>query len=697
MQTLHPGGAFGLPLNLRLLGVLSLVITVVHATPPLPEGERLQVLADAADIWIGAAVDKYDITNSNFPDFSTVVEREYSFLTSFNEMKMAVTEPSQGVFSYTTGQQLIDFASMIGADVHGHTLIWCLGSGMPSWISSGTWTASGLTNVMNNHIDNVAAHWAGQISAWDVVNESFAELWQLSEATDGSNQPWTNSLRGSKAAGVDRWYDAIGPSYIEKAFVRTRSAAPNSLLLYNDYGIEESNYKSGAVLKMIADFQARGIPIDGIGAQMHMWHNPNAPGLTLRSTFDAYSNLGIKVFITEFDCPSTVLVPNGSGGYNVAADSIPPTPFGLDRQARSFYTTLDMALRTPGFSGFQTWGVTNATNGEAKCPFSSSGFAPEPAYYAIQDALAVQVRDERVSNPGMESGTTSPWTSGNSTLTLSTTAPHSGANSLAVTSRAASYDGPRQNVTGMLASEGTGRYFIRGWMRTNSGFTTGKLTLSIKDSAGTWYLGISKPISSSWTEVSGWVNVVWFKQLISATLYAETPGATVDFYLDDVTMSDGNLAQNGNFSNGITGWAAYTGGSISSSTHDTNLNLAYKYGTAGCLCESRTAPSQGPGQNIKAALLASGPGIYNIQAWLKLQKPDASTTLTGTGKVTVQLTYDGSPHYIGIRKAISSDQWTRISGALDLTWTGTLTSALLYVETPESTSPIYIDEVVLRK
>ncbi|MDP0496054.1 MAG: endo-1,4-beta-xylanase [Verrucomicrobiota bacterium JB024] len=663
----------------------------------MPEGERLRVLAEASDIWIGAAVGDYQFYLVDSDDFRTVVSREYSFFTSLNEMKMAITEPVQEQFSYSTGEDLVDLASTASADVHGHTLVWFTGGGMPSWVSSGSWTATTLTDVMYKHIDNVVGHWAGDIAVWDVVNEAFAYSSQMTEATDGDGQPWTNSLRGAKTSGVDIWYDVIGSSYVEKAFIRAAAADPNALLIYNDYSTEEDNYKSRAVRKMVADFQARGIPIDGVGTQMHMSVGHNQPDSTLRTNFDALSALGVNVFITEFDCPATVLVSDGSGGYAAVADSDPPTPFGLDRQARSYYNTLDMALRSSGFVGFQTWGVQNPPTGTATMPFSATGFVPEPAYYAMQDALGMQVREQLASNPGMEDGAISPWINVASTLTLSSMNPHSGSSSLAVTQRSVSYAGPRQNVTSALKAEGAGRYFMRGWMRTASGSATGKVTLCLQDGAGTHYIGISQPISSTWTEVSGWINAVWFKELTSATLYAETPGSSVDFYLDDVSLSDGNLARNGNFSDGLNAWAAYTGGSISPVTDDTNLNLVYKYGSAGCLASGRSASSQGPGQKVKDALLAAGPGTYQVQAWVKLQKPDAVTTLAGTGKLTIQLKYGGQAHYIGISKAISSDQWTRISGPLDLEWDGELTSALLYVETPGSTAPVYIDEIMLRK
>lgn len=677
------------------LGTLALAAAsgISDAAPPVPTGERLRDLGDTNNIRVGAAIWNYDWNDPANDDFETVAKREFSFFTSENEMKIGATQLEQGQFEYTNGQRIVNLANSANGKVHGHTLVWW--ASLPEWITNGSWTATSLTNVMNNHIDNVATQWPNDVVVWDVVNESFRSHGQL-----GPNLTWQQSLH---PAGKDLWNDIIGSTYIEKAFQRARAAAPNAVLIYNDFEIEGQNYHSSAVFKMVEDFQNRGIPIDGIGAQMHLGPSTTRPGASMRPTFDRYAKLGLKTYITEFDCHTRILVPNpdGSGSFVTAPDSSPPSLFGLDNQARAYHDALDMALRTPGFSGFQTWGMRNKP-GIAKLLFSLPGLEPLPSYYAVQDALSYQQRDELIANGLVEDATLSPWSgnaNGTSTIAATTASYHSGAKSILVSGRSASSAGPGQNVTTKLLDQGSGRYYLRAWMRTASGTGTGKLTLRLQDDAGTHYLGVSKSISSSWTEVSGWVNVKWFKELSSAVLYAETPGSTGNFYLDDVTLSDGNLLKNNGFGDGATtSWSTYVGGSISNASSDTNLDLVYKYGRNGGYVTGRTAAFHGPVQNITAAMLASGPGTYEVSAWVKLKKPSATTSATGEAKITIRANSGAGMVYKGTTStAISSEKWTKVSGTLNVTWSDILSDARLYVETPGTTASFYVDEIIARR
>src|SRR6185503_14393185 len=91
-----------------------------------------------------------------------------------------------------------------------------------------------------------------------------------------------------------------GSGYIEQAFRRARAADPNAVLVYNDFNIEPMNAKSDAVFRMVSDFRARGVPIDGVGLQMHLT-NGGISASSLRANMQRFANLGVNIYITELD------------------------------------------------------------------------------------------------------------------------------------------------------------------------------------------------------------------------------------------------------------------------------------------------------------------------------------------------------------------------------------------------------------
>jgi endo-1,4-beta-xylanase len=62
----------------------------------------------------------------------------------------------------------------------------------------------------------------------------------------------------------------MGDDYIAKCFQFAHEADPNCKLFYNDYSLEKNESKQQKVFELIADWQRRKIPIQGIGFQMHV-------------------------------------------------------------------------------------------------------------------------------------------------------------------------------------------------------------------------------------------------------------------------------------------------------------------------------------------------------------------------------------------------------------------------------------------
>ncbi|MBY8872470.1 endo-1,4-beta-xylanase, partial [Micromonospora sp. PLK6-60] len=131
-------------------------------------GTTLGTSAAEKGRYFGAAVGTYKFNDNTY---MTVLNREFNSLVAENEMKWDATEPQRGVFNYGGGDRIVSHARSQGMSVRGHTLLWH--AQQPGWAQG--LSGGDLRNAAINHVTQVATHFRGQIYAWDVVNEAFAD------------------------------------------------------------------------------------------------------------------------------------------------------------------------------------------------------------------------------------------------------------------------------------------------------------------------------------------------------------------------------------------------------------------------------------------------------------------------------------------------------------------------------------------
>jgi endo-1,4-beta-xylanase len=329
-----------------------------------------------ADFPIGMAVNAGNEANSIISSGTSaqqqaVVFPHFNQFTAGNIMKMSYLHPSESTFTFTQADNLITFASANGIKMHAHTLIWHSDYQVPSYMKSYTGDFSAM---LKTHVQTIAAHFSGKVASWDVVNEALAE--------DGDTSA-VNGYRNSI------FYQKLGTKFIDEAFIHARAADPVADLYYNDFNIENNGTKTTNLLAMIDGMKTRGIPITGVGFQMHVlldWPSTS----TIESTLKAVASRGFKVKITELD----VRVNNIYNASSTKYTSLTAAAAALQKERyRQIVTAYLKVVPAAQRGGITVWGVWDAdswlnTAAEPDWPLLFDvNFLPKPALQGFADGL----------------------------------------------------------------------------------------------------------------------------------------------------------------------------------------------------------------------------------------------------------------------------------------------------------------------
>jgi endo-1,4-beta-xylanase len=326
---------------------------------PIPPVEPDPVsLRDAAPFPVGAALSITKLKNSDI--YRTVAGTEFSSVTPENAMKMVNLAPSRkDQYSWADADYLVDFAKNNNMRIHGHCLVWH--QSLPSWINSFSGTKDDWKALLHDYITTVVDHFKGKVASWDVVNEALMD--------DGT-------LRQTI------WLTKIGWEYVELAFRYAHEADPNAVLFYNDYGQEYSKVKLAAINDTVMSLISRGVPIHGIGLQMHTNITQSAENIAFAISQTAAT--GLKVHISELD-----IALNNSKNLNYIMNDT-----DLATQ-KSRYRTIAAAMCSVPASqrwGFTTWGLGDNDSWLTGSPdfplLFDGGYKPKSCYYGVQEAFS---------------------------------------------------------------------------------------------------------------------------------------------------------------------------------------------------------------------------------------------------------------------------------------------------------------------
>ena len=232
------------------------------------------------DFLIGAAVEPSQLVGAE----GALLRRQYNSITPENAMKFTSIHPEENRYDFTGADAIANFARKYGMKVRGHTFVWHHPSTLAKWMfyrADGTKKSrEEVLAMLETHMKVVMTRYKDVVYAWDVVNEAF----DLDQADGIRRTPW---------------YDAIGPDYVEQAFVIAHRVDPNAKLFYNETNMTDPRM-IGYASALVKNLKAKNIRIDGIGIQMHItlaWPEMGA----IENALKEYRKLGVEIHVTEMD------------------------------------------------------------------------------------------------------------------------------------------------------------------------------------------------------------------------------------------------------------------------------------------------------------------------------------------------------------------------------------------------------------
>lgn len=338
-----------------------------NGPPPLPlASPSLKELAARHSIELG----NFAILNQmDDPLYRHILTTQFDFVLADNTPNWYFTDgglrPSETTYNFKQMDEVVAYAQTHTMSIEAHHLLWGEDKWLPEWLKNGNYDKAKLSSIMDAHIATVVGRYKGKIKQWSVVNEAFTR----SQHLNGLSDWWADHTGG-------------GTEYIDQAFIAARQADPNARLILNDFNNEHYNPISDAMYQYIKDAKARGVPIDGIGMQMHIdgTHVPDKREVI--GNMQRFAALGVAVYVTEFDVNMSAIPADNATKDKIAGDI--------------YYNMMRACIESKVCHSFALLGITDketwynymgpSTVGARPLMFDDA-YRPKQAYYSFRNAL----------------------------------------------------------------------------------------------------------------------------------------------------------------------------------------------------------------------------------------------------------------------------------------------------------------------
>jgi endo-1,4-beta-xylanase len=275
----------------------------------------------------GAAVNLNPFLNE--PEYRIALETYCQQLTPEFGLFWDYLRPARGQFNFDFADKVLAFADLNEMTMRGHTLVWY--GAMPAWTKEISSSAE-AERELTGHIEKVVSRYRGRIKTWHVVNEPIDDA----RGTLGALRPSV-------------WLQYLGPKYIDMSFRLAHRVDPAAELVLNEYDIEcvgaPFATRRQALLSLVRDLLARGVPLHGIGLQGHIQGKYEIDEEGLSAFVSEIKSLGLSVHVTELDVIDKEL-----------PGPIPVRDALVAARAHDFLRAVFAAARP---SVIATWGITD--------------------------------------------------------------------------------------------------------------------------------------------------------------------------------------------------------------------------------------------------------------------------------------------------------------------------------------------------
>jgi len=356
-------------LNIRILTTYVLICTSLVFTSCSYKQKLNKGLKNHAEFPIGTAMNIKKILLDK--QLQEIQLENFNSITAEDDMKMYNILPVEGKYHWIRTDSILQYAETNNLRLHGHNLIWQ--ESTPAWVKEKALKDSiWFEGFLKDYIHTYVGRYKGKADGWDVVNEGFE--------TKGGNYRKTI------------WYEVLGEEYIAKAFTYAHEADPSAILFYNDFNIERDTAKLHGVLRMIDKLKTKGVPISGIGFQMHI--RMDIPDEIIAYSLKKAAETGLQVHLSEVDIIFNKHDDTENGGIQIYSEI---TEDQLQDQAEKYKNLVKMykeivpksqqyGITFWGFNDRDTWirGFFNLM--DWPCLFDYN-LKPKPAYYGFQEGL----------------------------------------------------------------------------------------------------------------------------------------------------------------------------------------------------------------------------------------------------------------------------------------------------------------------